>query len=81
MKTFIGIMIELGCLFASLCVVLSMFVVVYVVTTSSHNQLNWLNLWIFVICQVSLFLLIYWIRYKYGYFGKYEKVELWIKRE
>jgi hypothetical protein len=81
MKTFIGIMIEIGCLFATMCVVLSMFVVVYIVTTAPHNQLNWLNLWVSVICQVGLFLLIYWIRHTYGYFAKYEKVELWIKRE
>jgi hypothetical protein len=81
MKTFVGIMVEIGCLFAMTSVTLCLGVVAYVVSTLPHNEVNWLNAWLFVIGDLGLFFLIYWIRYKYGYFSKYEKVELWIKNE
>jgi len=81
MKTFIGILVEFLCLFAMVTDLLFMFVIVYIVSTNSHNDLNCFRLWASIIGTVGLFLLIYWIRHTYGYFAKYEKIEIWVKRE
>lgn len=80
MKTFIGILVEFLCLFAMITDLLFMLVIVCIVSINSHNDLNWFRLWASIIGTVGLFFLIYWIRYKYGYFAKYEKIEIWVKK-